>query len=47
MYVLAQVLSACTDRDRDPLLMYELAVFPVASFAVFFFFFSFWNRNYF
>lgn len=28
MYVLAQVLSACTDRDRDPLLMYELAAFP-------------------
>ena len=28
MYVLAQVWSVCTDRDRSSLLMYELAVFP-------------------
>ena len=27
-YVLAQGVSVCTDRDRGPLLMYELAVFP-------------------
>lgn len=28
VYVFAQASSLCTDRDRTPQLMYELAVFP-------------------
>lgn len=27
VYVLAQSMNVCTDRDRAPLLMYELAIF--------------------
>ena len=55
MYVLASVSNVCTDRDRDPLLMYELADFPRMNpnsttshlFLLFFFPISFFKNMFF